>query len=40
VSWVVEIGNEFDPEFNELHQDVQMEILALTRLLQQFGPSG
>ena len=38
VSRVVEIGNEFEPEFNELHEDVRTEILALARLLQQFGP--
>jgi hypothetical protein len=38
VSWVVEIGDEFSPEFFALHEDVQTEILALTRLLQQFGP--
>lgn len=38
VSWVVEIGNEFEPELDELHEDVRTEILALTRLLQQFGP--
>jgi len=38
VSWVVEIGDEFEPEFDALHQDVQTEILALSRLLQQFGP--
>lgn len=38
VSWVVEIGDEFDPEFDALHQDVQTEILALSRLLQRFGP--
>jgi|ERR1019366_1425209 hypothetical protein len=37
-SWVVEIGDEFEPEFDELHKDVRTEILALTRLLQQFGP--
>jgi hypothetical protein len=36
--WVVEIGDEFLPEFYKLHEDVQAEILALTRLLQQFGP--
>ena len=33
-----EIGDEFEPEFDVLHEDVQMEILALARLLQQFGP--
>jgi hypothetical protein len=38
VSWTVEIGDEFEPEFNDLHEDVRNEILALSRLLQQFGP--
>ena len=38
MSWVVEIGDEFEPEFDELHEDVRTEILTLTRLLQQFGP--
>jgi hypothetical protein len=38
VPWIVEIGDEFKPEFDELHEDVQTEILALARLLQQFGP--
>jgi hypothetical protein len=38
VSWVVEIGGEFEREFDALHEDVQTEILALSRLLQQFGP--
>jgi len=38
VSWVVEIGDEFEPEFDALNEDVQTEILALSRLLQQFGP--
>ena len=36
--WTVEIGDEFEPEFNELHEDVRTEILALSRVLQQFGP--
>ncbi len=38
VSWVVEIGDEFEPEFDDLREDVRTEILALSRLLQQFGP--
>ncbi len=38
VSWVVEIGDEFELEFDSLHEDVQTEILALSRLLQEFGP--
>ena len=36
--WTVEIGDEFEPEFNDLHEDIRTEILALSRLLQQFGP--
>ena len=36
--WVVEISDEFEPEFDALHVGVQTEILALARLLQQFGP--
>lgn len=35
--WIVELSDEFEPELDALHEDVQMEILALTRLLQQFG---
>ena len=35
--WVVEIGDEFEPEFDELPEDVQTEILALSRLLP-LGP--
>ena len=38
MGWVVEIGYEFEPEFDDLDEDVRTEILALTRLLQQFGP--
>ena len=38
MNWSVEIGDEFKPEFFALHEDVRMEILALARLLQQFGP--
>ena len=38
MSWVVEIGDEFELEFDSLHEDVQTEILALSRLLQAFGP--
>src|SRR3984893_5786562 len=38
VSWIVEISDRFKPEFFALQKDVQTEILALTRLLQQFGP--
>ena len=38
MTWVVEIADEFEPEFDLLHRDVRTEILALARLLQQFGP--
>ncbi|MGO8816361.1 MAG: type II toxin-antitoxin system RelE/ParE family toxin [Terriglobia bacterium] len=38
MSWVVEIGDEFAREFEALHEDVQTEILALSLLLQRFGP--
>lgn len=38
MSWAVEIGDEFAPEFNDLHEDVQTELLALTVMLQEFGP--
>lgn len=38
VKWVVEIGDEFEPEYDALPSEVQDELLAMTRLLQQFGP--
>jgi hypothetical protein len=36
--WVVERGYEFLPEFDDLPDETRIEILALSRLLQQFGP--
>ena len=36
--WEVEIGDEFEPEFDALPEDVQDEILAHSRLLQEYGP--
>ena len=36
--WTVEIGDEFESEFDDLPEDVQTELLALARLLQEFGP--
>jgi hypothetical protein len=38
LTWTVDVGDEFEPEFYGLHEDLQTEILALSRLLQQFGP--
>ena len=35
--WTVEIGDEFEPEFNELHEDVRTEVLALSRVLHSSG---
>jgi hypothetical protein len=39
VSWIVEVGDEFLPELVALPEDARTEILALSRLLEQFGPS-
>ena len=36
--WIVEIGDEFLPEFTEPDEQVRTEILAHSRLLEQFGP--
>jgi hypothetical protein len=38
LTWIVEIGDEFEPEFDALHEEVRTEILAMSRLLQKFGP--
>lgn len=38
MGWTVELEDEFYPEFLALKEDVRIEILALTRLLHQFGP--
>jgi hypothetical protein len=38
VTWIVEIGVEFEPEFFALGEAVRDEILALSRVLQKFGP--
>ncbi len=39
MTWTVLLADEFEREFLALGMDVQDEILALTRLLQQFGPN-
>ncbi len=36
--WVVELADEFETELRELPEGVQIQVLALARLLQQFGP--
>lgn len=38
MTWTVLLADEFEQEFSALGKDVQDEIFALTRLLQQFGP--
>ncbi len=37
-SWVVELHNAFDPEFERLPEEVQDAILERNGLLRQFGP--
>lgn len=36
--WEVEFHPDFDPEFNDLPEDVQDELQAHALLLEQFGP--
>ncbi len=38
MAWEVLFHEEFEPEFDSLAQDVQDELLATARLLEQFGP--
>jgi hypothetical protein len=38
VTWTVEIGDEFEPEFDMLPEEVRTELLAMARLLQRLGP--
>ncbi len=38
VKWAVEMADEFRPEFDALDQGVRREVLALARVLQEFGP--
>ena len=37
--WEVELADEFDSEFDALNEEVQDELLAQAKLLEQFGPS-
>jgi hypothetical protein len=38
VAWTVELHPEFEPEFDALAEAVQDELLALLRVLEEFGP--
>jgi hypothetical protein len=37
VKWAVEMADEFEPEFNVLHENVRTEVLALSLVLEEFG---
>ncbi len=39
MSWTVRFGDEFEPEFDELSEAVQDELLARAAVLEQFGPA-
>ena len=38
VKWAVDLHDDFVPEYNELPGDVQDELLAHIKLLEEFGP--
>lgn len=38
MTWVVELGDEFEAEFHRLPEAVRIEILARARSLARFGP--
>ena len=38
MQWEVKFAEEFDPEFDELDEEVQDELLAKAKLLEAFGP--
>jgi len=38
VTWAIELHPDFDPEFENLAEAVQDELLAHLKLLEQFGP--
>jgi hypothetical protein len=39
MAWTAELHDDFDPEFDELQDDVQDEITASMILLEKFGPN-
>ena len=39
MNWVVEFHEDFEPEFDELLEEVQNELLAHASLLETFGPT-
>ena len=38
VKWEADVHDDFVPEYHELHQGVQDELLAHIKLVEQFGP--
>jgi len=38
-TWIVEFFDDFQPEFEEMAEDVQDELLAQLKVLEQFGPT-
>ena len=38
MTWIVALHDDFTPEYDELPEDVQDELLAVMGLLEQFGP--
>lgn len=38
MAWEVELADEFEAEFNAIAEAVRLEILAHSKLLEQFGP--
>lgn len=38
MQWEVRLAEEFDPEFDDLPEIVQDELLARAKLLETFGP--
>ena len=38
MTWTVELHDDFEPELEALAEDVQDELLALLKLIEEFGP--
>lgn len=39
MAWIVELVEEFEPEFDVLPAPVQDELLAQARVIEHFGPA-
>ena len=38
MSWAIDFHDDFDPEFDDLPEEVQDELLARLKVLEEFGP--